>query len=466
MIEHLKKSKGGFTLVELIVVIAILAILSGIAVPVYSGYISKANEAGDLQLLGALNTAYTAACAEMGLDPTKVVGLATLSGEAGSKKVSNVTASGSGAVALSGSSEEFFDAFKRYYGDNINTPFKVYESLGYDMANGVFVDGAKEYTFATANGTVTVTAAQLSAYLGSSFDKMGAAGISGKIDALVNQAMGAITEGSGQALFASPDFQAFLTERGITLDPADPNYDRKAANALVLYTATHAEGTDVQSWLSALQNGDPLATQGRTGADIILPMAAEYAMLVAYCSDPNGLISTTTYTPGETVVGNKNSENWSDYLAYATQNGSFDKELAKEWVAQQYGEDIIIGSCSKLGFRFEYPGETVTTTVNASEWFTEQTQNMTTMFDIIGLHNAYDQNGQPIEITGMWETFSQCDEFQSYVQNQAEYDLNAFLNALQMVDANTGNVDINSVLENGWQNGGIADIIAAVTGNP
>ena len=36
---------AGFTLVELIVVIAILAILAGVGVPAYSGYVEKANEA-------------------------------------------------------------------------------------------------------------------------------------------------------------------------------------------------------------------------------------------------------------------------------------------------------------------------------------------------------------------------------------------------------------------------------------
>ena len=60
------KSNGGFTLVELIVVIAILAILAGVALPAYSGYIEKANEAADLQILSAVYTAAAASLAEEG----------------------------------------------------------------------------------------------------------------------------------------------------------------------------------------------------------------------------------------------------------------------------------------------------------------------------------------------------------------------------------------------------------------
>lgn len=53
------RQTDGFTLVELIAVIAILAILGAVAVPAYSGYIQKANEAADDQLIGEITQALT-----------------------------------------------------------------------------------------------------------------------------------------------------------------------------------------------------------------------------------------------------------------------------------------------------------------------------------------------------------------------------------------------------------------------
>lgn len=62
-----KLNRKGFTLVELIVVIAILAILAGVAIPVYSSYISKANEAADYTMLDAVKTAAVFAATEAGI---------------------------------------------------------------------------------------------------------------------------------------------------------------------------------------------------------------------------------------------------------------------------------------------------------------------------------------------------------------------------------------------------------------
>ena len=136
MKKFLKKTEG-FTLVELIVVIAILGILTAIAVPTYSGYVKKASEANDTQTLSAVNTAVAAALTENNLakaDADDVTAYLTFTATAGDKgctvAVTKGTATGDVPAAV-------LADFTTYYG-SASVKFDYYKNVTVD-ANGNLV---------------------------------------------------------------------------------------------------------------------------------------------------------------------------------------------------------------------------------------------------------------------------------------------------------------------------------------
>ena len=167
-----RKANHGFTLVELIVVIAILAILAGVAIPVYSGYIAKADRAADEQLLSALNTAFASACAING-ESNYGRGDVTLS----NAKIVNGEFVYEGPFAT-----EFADFYE-------GGTFEVITGVIYDPTFGGFkdFDTFDELTLSYGGGTITVSREVIQAMQNSTFGSvMGGEALLNEITGLTN----------------------------------------------------------------------------------------------------------------------------------------------------------------------------------------------------------------------------------------------------------------------------------------
>ena len=433
MIEHMKKTRAGFTLVELIVVIAILGILAGISIPVYSGYISKAAEAADMQLLGAMNTAFAASCAEMGQPPQSVNAYASLSGDDGAKKLSAVTVPG-----LS----DFNDTFFRYFAGNEDSTFKKIAVLQYVPAEGVFVGYTANETIMYSFGDtqLAISATDLAAYLGSTYDEMGASVLTGAVDTLVDSALK-----NASALFSednSPGFNAFFN----ALELEEPNYDEiedeeeKAAakeawektkgTALVLYVASKVDDYNTDTIYSTLLETGTLSNAQNS----VFEASSMYALMTGYVNSDYAEKITSQVT--ETV----NMMNGVVYDGVEYHN-------IKQYYEAKYGtfNKNDISTEDKVNYTI-----TTTTTYDPAAYYEQQTEKMYSPVNVIQMYQEYYNNDS---------------NFQKYMQEQGKSDLEAFAGALSMINDNTANIDLQNVLSNGLTQGGIADMLSQITGN-
>lgn len=335
--KKLFKKTEGFTLVELIVVIAILGILAGVGTVGYSGYIKKANIAADEQLLAALNQAFAAACIENGEDQKNVAKADDVM--TADHKVTGVT------VTDHSKADAIVASFAKYFAGNEDTAFKVVEELKYSKQLGFYSDllaGSNSYAF--GDSTVTISAADKAILSGdNAFTAMGSAALLSEVGTVETYLSDAVI--GADVLDEVKDSEEFLLALGayagieevegkdyldVVWDYSQKSENEGAVNnAIIMYAASQAaNATDAQidNLFTYVENqGLTGRIEGATDAETMANAALAYGMYTSY-AQRNG--KTTTNVTDFFNCVNNDQKAFTDYVASAEGQADLEAYMA------------------------------------------------------------------------------------------------------------------------------------------